>query len=182
MAAERSNKPYATDSHPPPPPSTPPPPRLDPAGHQSEYRRHRQHVSSLPAGRSWMARRGGYHDRAFGSWTSFMPRRIMAKDMEWYSRPSVAISRRMHWDDLVSASRWPMKNHPRSGNRARQVSTPWVYAITRQETLLAEPAPDGLAPLGLMQLNARHCQGNRAALWHSLRNPNVMCCWPSGRQ
>ena len=165
MAAERSNKPYALNHA---------PAQVDPkvfakVSNTGGIRRAREFFAR---GQIVDARREWYHVGQFFSREELIAQALMAKDMEWYFPAIRGISQAQHWDDLDI--RFPMAYEEpiRAQAQGRQLSSPWVYAITRQESAFMADARSHAGAMGLMQLMPGTARETAQRYGIALRNPN----------
>ncbi|PCC98650.1 transglycosylase SLT domain-containing protein [Halopseudomonas pelagia] len=165
LAAERSNKPYALNHT---------PAHVDPkvfskVSNTGGIRRAREFFAR---GQIVDARREWYHVARFFSREEMIAQAVMAKDMEWYFPAIRGISQAQYWDDLDI--RFPMayEDSIRAQAQARRLGSPWVYAITRQESAFMADARSHAGAMGLMQLMPATARETAQRYGINLSNPN----------
>ncbi|HDZ57538.1 MAG TPA: lytic murein transglycosylase [Pseudomonas xinjiangensis] len=165
IAAERSRQPYALNHQ---------PAKVD-AEVEAKVAQTggiRRAKEFLARGEVVDARREWYHVGQQFSRDELIAQAIMANEMQWYFPAIRGISLAQYWDDLDI--RFPLAYQEPITQQAkvRQLNSPWVYAITRQESAFMADVRSHAGATGLMQLMPGTARETAKRYGIPLGNPN----------
>ena len=145
LAAEHSGRPYALNHQ---------PAKVDPKVRKkvSETGNIRRALEFHARGQVVDARREWYHASRFFGREELVAQATLAREMEWYFPAIRSVSQAQHWDDLDIRFPLAYQQPITQQAAARQLKSPWVYAITRQESAFMADARSHAGAMGLMQL------------------------------
>ncbi|UAW97005.1 transglycosylase SLT domain-containing protein [Halopseudomonas nanhaiensis] len=145
LAAEQSGRPYALNHQ----PAKIDPKVRDKVSNAGNIRRAREFYAR---GQVVDARREWYHASRFFDRDELIAQASLAREMEWYFPAIRSVSQAQHWDDLDIRFPLAYQQPITQQAAARQLKSPWVYAITRQESAFMADARSHAGAMGLMQL------------------------------
>jgi len=165
LAAEQSGRPYALNHQ----PAKVAPEVQAKVSQSGNIRRAREFFAR---GQVVDARREWYHASRFFDRDELVAQATMARDMEWYFPAIRSVSQAQHWDDLDIRFPLAYQQPIMQQAAARQLKSPWVYAITRQESAFMADARSHAGAMGLMQLMPGTARETAKRYGIPLSNPN----------
>jgi soluble lytic murein transglycosylase len=164
-AAERSRQPYALNHQ----PARPDPRVMTRVQQTGGIRRAKEFFAR---GQVVDARREWYHVSRHFNREELIAQAMLARDMEWYFPAIRGISQAQYWDDLDIRFPLAFKEPITAQAQVRQLSSTWVFAITRQESAFMVDARSHAGAMGLMQLMPGTAKETAQRYGIALRNPN----------